>query len=101
MTQATPSLVDSAFSTLLSQGKSTQPRHLRLPGQVEDSLNVFYSPSSGLRSRNGAVLVGEVTGFSLGGNVAVEPLSRGESERHVVIHGPGPSGQGLRRVHVV
>lgn len=81
------SAFNTASSTLLSQGVSTQPRHVRLPGQVESSLNMLYSVLDGASTRSGAEFLGTVGPFTFSNNFSMEIVVLSDGTEYAVVHG--------------
>lgn len=78
----------------LHQGRSTQPPHFRIPGQVEISENVLHDFVGGARKRPGSRYVTRITSPEPPENndYRMFTIDRGDGERYVVVHGYATGG---------
>lgn len=73
----------------LSQGKSTQPPHLRFPGQLADATNLTFSVVDGMSKRPGTQFDRKIgsPAMTACGNYRVHPIDRDPTERYIVLFG--------------
>ena len=78
-------LLEQNIPTLF-QGVSRQPDSIRLPGQVEDALNVSFSvESGGVSKRNGTTILTAIPG-AVGVDHKMHLISRSSVEKYAVMH---------------
>lgn len=75
----------------LAQGLSTQPAHLRFPGQLQDTVNCSFSVVDGARKRPGTHFFHKIgsPGMAPCGNFRLHPIDRDQTERYLVVFGEG------------
>ncbi len=71
----------------LTGGISTQPAHVRFPGQLAAANNCMASVAEGLHNRFGTRYVKKLTGFTASGTYRAHVINRDASEKYLAFYG--------------
>lgn len=69
----------------MARGMSTQPEHLRLPGQLEAAENITLSVRTGMMRRPPTQYLREIAGLASAEAVQIHPIERDAAERYIIV----------------